>query len=1098
MQLVMTPKPVMFHADLSDAHPGEDYFLAHGGKRHRFVPHTAETLAAAVGDAPHQQPHSRMRGVTHYIEAPIHMSYEGIARVHLRHTMRTFEGSHGTEGVSHSAMYIPHADEAFDGACDMVHAAPLDYTSTAKCFLFHHPDMVTKDKAAAASIMGLMDTANIATQINALATQMRMMGQPTETGGWATLEPFVEKSEQGNYDPKSWGTYRQHPSAQIQTAAFAPLKMMLIEVNNLQSLENVKWTVQTGTAVQSADGGPQLQKFATLLALAPQDRAAALQGADWSVAVANTAPVNQLEFDVSVVDAAKNQVKVAFKNTAFRYLGLYVTFYDAQGAPMSLPNWTVDDQPLSTKIIIEAFDNQYDAMRFIGMISPMNSVYAIPLPPPGETDATITFPPGAVSCSLFGSGLGTGADTWPKTPALGGILTAVFNLGVPSMLLAVGAAAQSYKPLYDIVQKLSSNKGVMIAGATLIAAYIGGTSVANRKFNWSAATSVVKFLFESGVGKALLWAEAEMAGGAIEDEIPFAGWIMLTINIAATAAQMAETIVTIATSPWNIENKVAVTITSTIDVFPDPRAKVFPQGHDRKYVVKMIYQNANRPTVSQSHDLADGDAPLQLNAVFEGNTLGGSVKLEADFYVGDWLAGKATTGWIDNNETEMAQRSLYLVEYPRPLDKNSIYQHEQILTYAGGKYAWKVDPTAPTATIASRNNSPTGNNFGAWTGLSLSQRKATLGVGFQAAGTGLPQCGQTAPGGQLFTFQTMAIPGMPDIAEKFPSCGFAGKSRMAFDYFPPKFLMDASGNWAKGPDGKIPTPDPKDLDLGEYYIDPRPAALPTEKGGGYHLRKAALDASTPFDMAPVQPSYGRFPLFPDSVSLHPSLQVIGVNSTTKKLMVAKLEISGAADADVPLADFSAGPATDPARPGLMFFPVAVTCAYDGTILVLEDTAADPAHGGAQVARISAYDLSMNPVQRFMDASGQPSYWLYLSGASGATYLDMQAVGDELMTYIYVLSFQGAGINVSDYSMAIYTYGKKPPAQNPLVTTPNIAAAGMAVDMWHTVYTENFAMVTDGAGHPAGPAAPGAGPAGRTGPSVSMWLPPVPKTTGYAG
>jgi hypothetical protein len=83
-------------------------------------------------------------------------------------------------------------------------------------------------------------------------------------------------------------------------------------------------------------------------------------------------------------------------------------------------------------------------------------------------------------------------------------------------------------------------------------------------------------------------------------------------------------------------------------------------------------------------------------------------------------------------------------------------------------------------------------------------------------------------------------------------------------------------------------------------------------------------------------------------------------------------------------------------------------------------------------------------------------------------------------------------------MAIYTYGKKPPAQNPLVTTPNIAAAGMAVDMWHTVYTENFAMVTDGAGHPAGPAAPGAGPAGRTGPSVSMWLPPVPKTTGYAG
>ncbi|WP_135507143.1 hypothetical protein [Roseovarius aestuariivivens] len=1091
MKLNFTPKPVMFHADLSDAHPGEDYFLAHCGKRHRFVPHTEETLADAIGDAPHQQPHAALKGATHYIEAPVHMPADTVSRIHIRHTMRTFEGSHGEEGISHSAMYFPHDEDAFATGAEMVHATAIDYTSTAKTFLFHHPDLVTKDKKGAATILGLMNNTNIATHINALATQMRMMGQPTETSGWATLEPFVEKSEEANYDPKSWGTYRQHPTDQVQTAAFTPLKMLINQVNNLAALENVKWTVQPGMAVQTADGGPQVQKFATLLALPAKERLSAQQNDEWSVAVANSQAVNQLKFEVSVKDAAKNQINVKFENTAFRYLGLYARFFDAAGKAMSLPNWTVDDQPLSTKIIIEAFDNQYDDMRFIGMISPMNSVYAVPLPPPGETEVTFTFPPGAVSCTLYGSGLGTGADLWPKTPALGGILTAVFNLGVPSMLLAVGAAAQSYKPLYDIVQKLSSNKKVMVAGALLIAAYIGGTSAANRKFNWSAATSVVKFLFESGVGKALAWAELEMAGGAIEDEIPFAGWIMLTINIAATAAQMAETIITIATSPWNIENKVAITISSTVDVFPDPRAQVFPQGSDRKYVVKMIYQNDNRPTVSYEHAVSDSAAPASLQAVFEGNTLGGQVKLEADFYVGDWLAGKATTGWINNNEAEMAQQNLYLVQYPRPLDSKSVYAHTQILTYSGGKYAWKVESTAPTATVASRDNSPTGNHFGDWTGLSLSQRKAMLGIGFQAAGTGLPQCGQTTPGGQLFTFQTVAIPGMLDIAEKFPSCGFAGKSRMVFDYFPPKFLMDSSGNWAKGPDGKIPTPDPKDIDLGEYYIDPRPETLPTEKGGGYHLRKVALDATTPFDMDPAQPSYGRFPLFPDSITLHPSLQVIGVNSSTKKLMVARLQVAGAADTDVPLADFAAGPATDPSRPGLMFYPVAVSCAYDGTILVLEDTSADPDHNGQQVARISAYDLSMNPIERFVDSAGQPTYWLYLSGATGATYVDMQTVGDELMTYIYVLSYKGAGINPSDYAMAVYTYGKKPPAQNPLVTTPNMAAAGLAVDMWHTVYTQNYAMVTDGAGKPAGPTVAGAGPDGRTGPSISMWLPPLP-------
>jgi len=61
----------------------------------------------------------------------------------------------------------------------------------------------------------------------------------------------------------------------------------------------------------------------------------------------------------------------------------------------------------------------------------------------------------------------------------------------------------------------------------------------------------------------------------------------------------------------------------------------------------------------------------------------------------------------------------------------------------------------------------------------------------------------------------------------------------------------------------------------------------------------------------------------------------------------------------------------------------------------------------------------------------------------------------------------------------------------LVTTPNISANALAVDMWHSVYTQNYAMVTDGAGKNAGPSGSGTGPDGRTGPSVSMWLPPVP-------
>ena len=74
-------------------------------------------------------------------------------------------------------------------------------------------------------------------------------------------------------------------------------------------------------------------------------------------------------------------------------------------------------------------------------------------------------------------------------------------------------------------------------------------------------------------------------------------------------------------------------------------------------------------------------------------------------------------------------------------------------------------------------------------------------------------------------------------------------------------------------------------------------------------------------------------------------------------------------------------------------------------------------------------------------------------------------------------------------MSIYQYGVTAPSQNPLVTTDNVAAAKIAVDMWHTLYALNYAMVTDGQGNPAGPKSATTGPAGRTVPSVSEWLLP---------
>lgn len=1082
----------MFHADLSDAHQGEDYWVSVAGKRIPMVEHTEASLAAAFAAAPHLSAGRNQPTLTHYSAQTIPLATHSVIRVHMRHSLKNFPNAKGQTGVGHSALWIPPTNEQIEllatGAT--MHAAPIDYVSTAQTFLFHHQDLITNDPDLARLIVQtyMIGDVSIATAINNLATLMRNMGQPTESSGWATLVPFTPPANPETGFDGITTYYNQTPSVAVQSAALTPLSPLLVNVQNDPTFKNKKWTVQPGSAVVSGDAAPMPASTSTsgaLTELAASD--------SWQAAVANTSAISGCQTSIKVLDADKKQIQITMANSYIRYLAAYIRFYDASGNALKVPSWTPDDAGLAYDLA-SAMGIQYDDVRYLGYLSPINNVLAIPVGPAGSLTVNATFPLNAVSASIYGSGLGIGHNPWPLTPVLGGVLTGVFNLGVPAFMLGFGVAAQTYKPLYDIVNNLTKQKAFMVAVGAFLAgwtAYTVGSSVYNKQMNWSSFTSLVSLLFDKSATAALLWVEADLAAGVVAEQIPFAGWIMLAINIATGIAQMAQTIVEVATSDWNIENKVATTITTAVTIHPDPRNKAFPQGPAgarRSCTVKMIYQNQTRPTVSQTVTIAAGSTPTTLTASFPGNTLGGQVKFEADFYIDSWLAGKATTGQIRNDDQHVAQLDLFLVEYPVPLDNKSIYSHARILTFTNNAYGWTDTPTAPTATITARDTSPTGNAIGDWTGLAISQRFGMLGPAWQAAGMGIADC-DTGATGQLYAFQNINIPGTPMNAVKFPSCGFAGQTRLIYDPYPPKFLMK-DGNWVLNSNNQ-PVPDPADVALGQYYVDPRPATLPYDQGGGYHLRQVILDATTPFNMSKSQPSFGRFAYFPDSVGLHPSGLVIGVSAKYQKLQIVTLAKQGMADTDLPLGQIGSGPALDQSRPGLMFYPVAVTCAYDGTIMVLEDTKSSTGSSTTVVSRLSAYDLQMNPISRFFDDKGQPSPWLYLSNAADHYYLDVTAVGDEKLTYIYVLYYTGAGALPADYHMAIYTYGTTPPESNPLVTTDSIPAARLAVDMWHSAYTLNFAMVTDGKGNPAGPTGPTTGPAGRTVPSVSMWLPPIP-------
>jgi hypothetical protein len=151
----------------------------------------------------------------------------------------------------------------------------------------------------------------------------------------------------------------------------------------------------------------------------------------------------------------------------------------------------------------------------------------------------------------------------------------------------------------------------------------------------------------------------------------------------------------------------------------------------------------------------------------------------------------------------------------------------------------------------------------------------------------------------------------------------------------------------------------------------------------------------------------------------------------------------------------------------MYDPVGIAVALDGRVLVLE----------SGNARVQAFDIYGNAVPYFANPDYDPNDpnsaktipTLALKSRASSTYLDISV---ESQGYIYVLSYVGDGSTPAMYQVDLYT-----PAGAFLVSTPNVAAARMVVNILRDLYTLNYEQFLDGSG--------------RVQPSISMWLPPAP-------
>ena len=168
--------------------------------------------------------------LTHYAAERIALPANSIIRVHLRHSLKTFDNPKYDRGQSLCPLYPAERPRPAGngGRRDLPCPSDRPRFNSTNLFCFHHPDLITKDKSLGKRIIDdhMAGDKKIRTLINILANKMRDLGEPTEDGGWATLVPFTPPDTgpiecpdgKGGHHDKAWLRMERKPIANKRSA----------------------------------------------------------------------------------------------------------------------------------------------------------------------------------------------------------------------------------------------------------------------------------------------------------------------------------------------------------------------------------------------------------------------------------------------------------------------------------------------------------------------------------------------------------------------------------------------------------------------------------------------------------------------------------------------------------------------------------------------------------------------------------------------------------------------------------------------------------------------------------------------------------------
>ena len=1001
------------HFDFSYAPLTELRLQAFHSQSHQapILEHTAESRAKhrALNPALADVPDGRL---THYIED---VDLPSDALQHLWVTGLDADGGAAVAGMN---IHVPAA--ARQAATQGVLTGGSDYRTpvdTAVALVFHSPEIMNLNVDQGSTILNLIQTLPCTDDptcmpyLGTLAAQIAEKWPASTSGGWATLVQIADPDGKPLVDSQGKPVYRYDLDpdiAQAVTAVAGPVRSAIFD--DPQFL-GTNWHPTQGITVSQSSAASGLTS--------------GVAGADQfalTAAYPAGATAHGVAFEsVSVTNQATRTIQLQFRNQFLRYLSAYVQFAN-ENNDLPVANPTSSDT--SRAKFLDVINSNYTILGIplFGDSIPLSSVqFDVP------TDASI-------AKVYFGS-LGLGGEAFSPEAIRGSILTLIFNIGIPTLLLAAGVAASG--SLLESVSE-EDTSAILRASIPLILSIVG-PDLANGIFGSQNSKSAIPALtalgtalltgfFATGQGASLLVTVGvlEATGEQFDVLLGPLGLAFRIIAVLADLAAIVESVAEVLASPAIFINQLCLTMTTTVTVSKDPADFQFP-ATARNYEVRLVYDSASKVAHVKGGPIEPGRVD-PIVVVFDDVPSGGMVTVdvylttETGCIIGRSTGTDGTTpgphGPVPGTQAAIA---ITIKELLIPLTQTTQYLHDVKLEYQGGQHAW-VETDAPTATLADLGQGQEDALYDL-NGITISQRTGMAGYAYRAGGQGVPFCGQ-ATSGIAYMVQNVFLGENPDRALKQLPCGFEQVGGIVYDRLGP-----ASG-------------------IGRnFFLQP--------SADGFLVQSITLDDSTPIDVGnPL--SWGVFSEGLDSLAVVPTGYVVGVNRQNHHIQILELP-PAAVDASqapqaVPFAVVKMGLGT---RAGLLSAPVAVAV-IDATILILED--------GNQ--RIQAVDVSGNPVMRFRNGS---SSVVTLEQGTGITYLDL---GVEGMGYLYVLSFINDGMAATDYRLDIYD-----PQGNFLTRTTGVAAARLAVDTFRNVYTLNYEVVAN---------------APRIEPSLSQWNPSTPE------